>query len=92
MSHISGEVCIVTGAARGLGKAFATALRDAGGTVVTCDVLPGADAKVDVSQAAEVRGFVDDVTAQHGPIGIAVLAFSIAHVRFRRAKPPYVAV
>ena len=73
MSHISGEVCIVTGAARGLGAAFAQALRDAGGTVVTCDVLPGADALVDVSQADQVKRFVDDVTAEHGPIGIAVL-------------------
>ena len=44
MSYIAGEVCIVTGAARGLGKAFADALRDAGGTVVTCDVNPGCDA------------------------------------------------
>jgi NAD(P)-dependent dehydrogenase (short-subunit alcohol dehydrogenase family) len=73
MSHIAGEVCIVTGAARGLGKAFAQALRDAGGTVVTCDVLPGADAVVDVSDALQVKAFVDDVVRRHGPIGIAVL-------------------
>lgn len=73
MSHIADEVCIVTGAARGLGKAFATALRDAGGRVVTCDVLPGADAVVDVSQPEQVRAFVDDVVTLHGPIGVAVL-------------------
>ena len=73
MSHIAGEVCIVTGAARGLGAAFAQSLREAGGTVVTCDVLPGADAVVDVSKADQVRAFVDDVTRRHGPIGIAVL-------------------
>ncbi len=73
MSHISGQVCIVTGAARGLGAAFATALREAGGTVVTCDVLPGADHVVDIADAKQVKGFVDAVTAQHGRIDIAVL-------------------
>ena len=48
MSRIDNEVCIVTGAARGLGAAFAAALKEAGGRVVTCDVLEGADAVVDV--------------------------------------------
>jgi len=73
VSRIENEVCIVTGAARGLGKAFAAALGDAGGNVVTCDVLPGADAVVDVSQPDQVRAFVDDVTARHGTVGVAVL-------------------
>ena len=73
MSHIAGEVCIVTGAARGLGKAFAQALRDAGGTVVTCDVLPGADVVADVSKAEDIKAFTDEVVRRHGPIGIAVL-------------------
>jgi NAD(P)-dependent dehydrogenase (short-subunit alcohol dehydrogenase family) len=72
MSYIAGEVCIVTGAARGLGKAFADALRDAGGTVVTCDVNPGCDAVVDVSDASALKAFVDEVVAAHGPVGIAV--------------------
>jgi NAD(P)-dependent dehydrogenase (short-subunit alcohol dehydrogenase family) len=87
MSHISGEVCIVTGAAQGLGKAFAQALRDAGGTVVTCDVLPGADATVDVSDARQVRSFVDDVAAEHGPVGIAVLNAGVC--RFTNVLSPW---
>ncbi len=87
MSHIANEVCIVTGAARGLGAAFATALRDAGATVVTCDVLPGCDATVDVSRPDEVRAFVDGVVAEHGPIGIAVLNAGVC--RFSNVLGPW---
>jgi NAD(P)-dependent dehydrogenase (short-subunit alcohol dehydrogenase family) len=72
MSHVAGKVAIVTGAAQGLGAGFARALADAGATVVTCDVQPGTDATVDVAQPDQVRRFVDDVVAQHGPIGILV--------------------
>jgi NAD(P)-dependent dehydrogenase (short-subunit alcohol dehydrogenase family) len=73
MGHVSGKVAIVTGAAQGLGTAYAQALRDAGATVVTCDVQPeNVDVQVDVSQPDEVRGFVDGVIGEHGPIGILV--------------------
>ena len=72
MSHVAGKVAIVTGAAQGLGAGFARALADAGATVVTCDVQPGTDATVDVSQPDQVRRFVDDVVARHGPVGILV--------------------
>jgi 3-oxoacyl-[acyl-carrier protein] reductase len=72
MSEIAGRTAIVTGAAQGLGRAFAQALRDQGATVVTCDVQPGCDAVVDVSDAAAVRAFVDSVIAEHGPVGILV--------------------
>jgi 3-oxoacyl-[acyl-carrier protein] reductase len=72
VSHILGKVAIVTGAAQGLGAAYAVALRDAGAVVVTCDVQPGCDAVVDVSNAAQVRAFIDDVVARHGPVGILV--------------------
>ena len=72
MSHVAGKVAIVTGAAQGLGAGFARALADAGATVVTCDVQPGTDATIDVAQPDQVRGFVDDVVARHGPVGILV--------------------
>ena len=72
MSHVAGKVAIVTGATQGLGAGYAHALADAGAAVVTCDVQPGTDATVDVSQPDQVRRFVDDVVARYGPIGILV--------------------
>ena len=87
MSHVEGEVCIVTGAARGLGAAFGDALRTAGATVITCDVLPGADAVVDVSDAAQVHQFVTQVESRHGPIGVAVLNAGVC--RFTDVRSPF---
>jgi len=63
---------VVTGGARGLGAAWATALRDAGAVAVTCDIRPGADVHADVREPADVRRFVDDVVAAHGGIDIAI--------------------
>ena len=39
MSSVEGRVCVVTGAARGLGQAIAAALGAAGGRLALCDVL-----------------------------------------------------
>jgi len=70
--RLSGQVAVVTGGARGLGAAWATALRDEGVTVVTCDIREGADVHADVSRPDDVRRFVDGVVAAHGGIDIAV--------------------
>ena len=82
MSFLDGKTAIVTGAAKGLGAAFAAALAGEGARVVACDVdaavelvglrLPdGVGLVADVSRPDDVRRVVD---AALGPgDGIAVL-------------------
>jgi NAD(P)-dependent dehydrogenase (short-subunit alcohol dehydrogenase family) len=65
-------VAIVTGASRGLGRAFAEALRSTGATVATCDELPGCDVVADVSDPAQLKAFVDDVLAKYGRLDVVV--------------------
>ncbi len=52
MSALEGKVCVVTGAARGLGQAIAKALGNAGGRLAICDVL-GDELE---AAAADLRG------------------------------------
>ncbi len=69
---LAGSVALVTGASRGLGSAFAVALRSAGATVATCDELPGSDAVVDVSDPAQLKSFIEGVLSKHGRLDIVV--------------------
>lgn len=71
-SDLSGSIAVVTGAAQGLGKAFAAGLRSAGATVVTCDVQAGCDVVADVSDPEQVKLFIDGVVAAHGRLDIVV--------------------
>lgn len=87
---IHGSSALVTGAASGLGLATATALHDAGATVVLFD-LPGApgaqivealDGRArfvagDVTKAADVQQAVD-AAVEHGPLRIVVNCAGIA--------------
>ena len=77
-----GKVAIVTGAASGLGRGFATEIARAGGTVVAADIHQGKMAEVvdgivasggkaeahavDVRDAAAVTALVDGTVARHG--------------------------
>jgi 3-oxoacyl-[acyl-carrier protein] reductase len=72
MFRLDGKVAIVTGGARGIGAETARVFRDAGAVVVTWDVGDGADAKVDVSRAAEVTAAVAAVIAAHRKIDVLV--------------------
>ncbi len=82
MGQLSGQVAIVTGAARGLGLAFATQLVEEGCAVVVTDrdesVLDtaaaiGATAHLgDVADAEHVRSVVDTTVADHGAIDIMI--------------------
>ena len=78
---LSGKVCLVTGAARGIGQEIATQLAANGGTVVFTDVdeagvreasarVAGAHWRVmDVTKVAEVEEVISSVAASSGKPG-----------------------
>ncbi len=88
MNSVEGSVCVVTGSARGLGRAIAAALGAAGGRLALCDVLTDeveqtADelrasgcevftAPCDVSDSASVDAFFDEVRQALGPVEVLV--------------------
>ncbi len=82
MGQLAERVAIVTGAARGLGRAFAERLVDEGCVVVVTDrdeaIFSTADAigatahLGDVADAGHVRAVVDATVAAHGTISILI--------------------
>lgn len=88
MSGVKDRTCVVTGGARGLGRAIAGALAEAGGRVAICDVLDealeeaaaelraaGAEVlarRCDVTSSAAVNAFFESVAAELGPVEVLV--------------------
>ncbi|MCY3639633.1 MAG: SDR family NAD(P)-dependent oxidoreductase, partial [Gammaproteobacteria bacterium] len=84
MGILDGKTAVVTGAAVGLGNAFARALADEGAALAVCDVRPDIEgfadqvngpvlaAQADVSDAQAVRGFIDQTLQRFGRIDILV--------------------
>ncbi len=84
MSSVEGRVCVVTGAARGLGQAIAAALGAAGGRLALCDVIEDElaetadalrtqgievlDARCDVGDSKAVDDFFARVERELGPV------------------------
>jgi NAD(P)-dependent dehydrogenase (short-subunit alcohol dehydrogenase family) len=72
------DVAIVTGAARGLGRAFAEGFLAHGYEIVTCDVeasveeLPGLTFRADVSVPDDVRRVVDGAMERYGRVDVLV--------------------
>jgi len=76
--RLAGKVALVTGGNSGLGEACVRRFRAEGATVVTLDVVDGADHKVDVRDEAGVAAAVDAVVAQHGRLDIVVNSAGVA--------------
>lgn len=81
--RLDGKVCVVTGGARGIGRAIACGLKDAGGAVVLADIdLQGAQrcaqelgtdaVQLDVTDSLSVGHAFDTVVARYGRIDVLV--------------------
>ena len=79
MARLAGKVCIVTGAASGIGLASAELFAAEGATVVAAD-LAGTPHRVDVGDEAETRALADAVLGEHGRIDVLFNNAGIAGV------------
>src|SRR5213594_1621114 len=64
LTRIDGRVALITGGARGIGAETARVFSEAGATVVTWDVVDGADQRVDVTDAGAVEAAVAATVAK----------------------------
>ncbi|HZR93116.1 MAG TPA: SDR family oxidoreductase [Gaiellaceae bacterium] len=73
MTVLEGRVAIVTGGARGIGRAIADGLERAGATVVVADLdPPEGGIRADVSVEADVEAMVRETLDRHGRLDILV--------------------
>ena len=73
MSGVTGKRIVVTGAARGIGAALAAELRSRGATVITADMMVGADLTCAVSDADQVSAMFAEAGDVDGLVNCAAL-------------------
>lgn len=64
--RLEGKICIVTGAASGIGRASADLFAEEGATVVGVDLVDG----FDVADETQTRGLAERVVREHGRIDV----------------------
>jgi NAD(P)-dependent dehydrogenase (short-subunit alcohol dehydrogenase family) len=70
---LDGKIAIVTGGARGIGRAIAGGLAAEGATVAVVDLEPPPDGiRADVSSEEDVERMTEEVVARHGGVDILV--------------------
>src|SRR5437773_164543 len=84
MSKLAGKVAIVTGAAQGIGAAYARGLAAAGAAVALCDVADPA-AVVDITDGQAVAAFAKRANDELG--GLQILVNNAALFGAVRRKP-----
>ena len=76
--RLDGRVAIVTGGASGIGAAVVERLRTEGAAVAIADIAPGAEYRLDVSDAESCASVVAAVMAAHGRMDCLVNCAGIA--------------
>ncbi len=70
---LAGRVALVTGAARGIGRAIADVLAENGATVIATDRVPDEGMmRLDVTDQREIDAVIAEIMARHGRLDILV--------------------